>query len=61
MTKNLRKISVGTELWTGNENTNVQFTNDQIIAPKETGIYVYSLHGDWKKGSASLNEFGKGG
>ena len=39
--------------WVNGESVTIALDNDVIIAPSEKGLHVYSISGNWEKGSAS--------
>lgn len=47
------KDSIVVEYWNDDSVAKVSIKNNQIVAPKKKGIYVYHLSGRWKQGSAS--------
>jgi hypothetical protein len=49
-----KKESIGASIWINGEARDQKIVNsDTIVLPKEPGIYVYSVHANWKEGDSS--------
>lgn len=49
-----KKGTLGANLWdSDNEIKNARLKGNALTAPKEKGIYIYSIHANWEKGDSS--------